>query len=170
MALLNSPWVLHDVEDTEALLARVIQRSRAAAVLRPDEREDLRCALLEFAFVISVDFDPARGSAFSTHLYSRASRRVIDYVRWERGRTRWTYHDRVIERPPRQLVSLDADESERDRLGETVAGGSTADGELGLPALLRFLEARGRRPGECDELLVSRQIRELQAELERLGT
>jgi hypothetical protein len=64
--------------------------SRAVAPrgdLRPVERDDLRAELFALAWQLSERYDRERG--FSTFLYSAAQRRTVDFVRRERGRTRW---------------------------------------------------------------------------------
>ena len=148
--LLSRPWVLWDVADVEALLAKAIDRSPHVAKLRPDERDELLCQLFEVAYLLSLRFDPSRGT-FSSFLFASAQRRAIDWHR-SRFRTRWVFGDgRVHERQQPQFVSLDADDSNDDRLGAALSRGGLDDDERGLAAELRTLRARGRRPGGRDD-------------------
>jgi DNA-directed RNA polymerase specialized sigma24 family protein len=129
------------VDDVEALLAKAVSRSRFAASLRADERDDLLAWLFEVAWKLSETFDPNRGS-FSSFLYCAAQRRAID---WQRShyRTRWQFAGRTYERPRPQLLSLD-DGDNRDLLGGTVRA-RTSDSSAGWDSDLGgFLGERDR--------------------------
>jgi DNA-directed RNA polymerase specialized sigma24 family protein len=131
VALLNQRWSLHDVDDVEALLARAVSRSRFAASLRADERDDLLAWLFEVAWKLSESFDPSRGS-FSGLLYGAAQRRTID---WQRScyRTRWQFAGRTYERPRPTLVPLDTG---LDGALGSWPGDPADGGDLGLAGVL----------------------------------
>jgi DNA-directed RNA polymerase specialized sigma24 family protein len=133
LALLSAPWKLHDVADVEALLVTAVARSRAARGLRPIEREDLLAELFRLAWQLSERYHGDDHRRFSTFLYAAAQRRTVDFVRSERGRTRWKSGDYVYERQLPELVSLD------DRLDDDHPGGnvdSSADRSQDLARLL----------------------------------
>lgn len=153
MALLSRPLQLHDVQDVEAHVWRTISSSTHVAGLRPHEREDLCAYLIGLAWELSIAYNPARGRVtFSSFLGTTARLRIIDWVRKERGRSKWTFSDgRVHERPPVRLVSLDADDSIRDRLERALSGVGVDGGEHRLADELRSLDRRARRPSGRDE-------------------
>lgn len=148
MALLNRPLQLHDVRDVEALVQSTIDGSgRYVASLRPHERDDLAAYLIGVAWELSLTYNPARGRvSFSSFLGTTARLRIIDWLRKERGRSKWQFADGTYERERPQLVSLDADDSEHGDLGAALAGSSVDGGESGFTDELRALRARGRRP------------------------
>jgi hypothetical protein len=151
MALLSGKYSLLGIEDVEAFAARIVDRRRLDWLL-PHERDDLVVWLVEECWRLSLRFSP-QGYPFSQWVRPTLERRVVDWLRSPAnrrlgsGRTRWKFGDSEYERPLTEVVSLDADDSERDRLGALVAGGSLESGEHRLAAELRDLEARARRPG-----------------------
>ncbi len=153
MALLSRPLQLHDALDIEALMWKVIDGSGPAAGLRQHERQDLCAYLIGVAWECSLTYNPKRGSSsFSTFVFITAQRRIIDFVRRERGRTKWTWADgRKYERERPQLVSLDG--PEHHRLGDALAAG---DGDLEVGSDSDFgglLGARDRtRAADYEEL------------------
>lgn len=116
--------------------------------------DDLLCQLFEVAYSLSLEFEPRHGGVvFSTFLYSTAQVRTIDWHR-SRFRTRWVFGDgRVRERQRPQFVSLD--DPDGDPLREPLSRSGLDDGERGMAAELRSLEARSRRPGGRDDWLDS---------------
>jgi DNA-directed RNA polymerase specialized sigma24 family protein len=139
--VLQGKLVLHDLRDTEALAMRIVERS--GFVLSYAEREELATYLIEVAWEISTVWRPGAAS-FSTYATTTLRRRAIDWKRQKSGRTTWRFKDRVHIRELPQLVSLDADEAERDRLEQTLAadgGDSAADRD----------ETRRRLDGERDQ-------------------
>ena len=118
MPVLSRPFALHDIRDSEAFAARIIQRSRLE--LSYYDHEDLLAYLVETAWELSLryrrgnpDF-PARFSVYATNILRR---RVVDWQRQRDGRTRWQFAGgRTYERPRPQFQSLDADDGDRDRL------------------------------------------------------
>lgn len=128
---------LYDIADTAGFVGAIVSRSGLA--LSWSDREDLEQFLLTTAWEISLSFDPSRGSVgFSTYAGHILRRRTHDWLRQQNGRTIWRFGDgRVYERPRRELVSLD-DDSERNRLVDTLAegnGNSEADRDSDLGRL-----------------------------------
>jgi DNA-directed RNA polymerase specialized sigma24 family protein len=103
---------LHDVDDTAAFIAALVQRS--GIVLDYHDREDLQQHLLVFAWSLAEKYDSDRGT-FSNYLYRCASLQVLQWQRKRFGRTVWRFKNRVHVRKLPELVSYDA---ERDSLGE----------------------------------------------------
>jgi hypothetical protein len=148
--LLGSRFALHDIEDVEGFTASIVQRVRFR--LSPHEREELHVYLIETAWEISRNFRPG-GITFSSYAGTTLRLRCVDWHRSRFGRQRWAFQARVYERPRVELVSLDADDSERDRLEASLPGSSLDDGEHRMADELRLLDKRGRRPGGRDEWL-----------------
>ena len=92
--------------NVEVLLRKAVDRSPHVQGLRPHELDDLLAVLLEVAWRVSDTYDPGRGS-FSTVLYTAAQRRIIDFLRTARGRTRWQFDDRTYEHELPTVVGLD---------------------------------------------------------------
>jgi DNA-directed RNA polymerase specialized sigma24 family protein len=154
MSMLSRPLVLHGI-DVERLMAKVIDRSGTVARLeprlQPHERDDLLAHLIAVAWRLSLDFKPGRGSvSLSTYVYTIASRRVVDWIRSTRGRSKWVFHDHVHERPRPQMVSLDDD---RAGLVEAVAAGSSDPAASSSPDLERMLAAGDRARARDYEIL-----------------
>lgn len=161
--LLGAKWVLLDVADVEGLIWKAVGHSTAAAELRPHEQDDLVSYLLAEAWIISERFDASRGSVcFSTFLYASIQRRIVDFVRRERGRTKWQFADRTYERPHVELVSLNlfaqrgkddspsSGDSEHGELGRLIAGSMLDSDAPGFASDMRALETRARRPSGRD--------------------
>jgi DNA-directed RNA polymerase specialized sigma24 family protein len=92
--------------------------------------------LFEVAWRAADRYDAERGSVtFATFLYATAQRRIVDYLRSSRGRTRWQFAGHTYERERPQVVSLD----ELDSVGESHsrgAGDSATDCASSLGGLL----------------------------------
>ena len=144
MALLSRPLVLWNIDDTERFASKIVERRRLDWLL-PHERDDLVVYLVETAWELSLRWQP-NGYAFSQWARPTLERRTTDWLRS-------TFFDaRYVSEPP-ELVPLDADDPEHDRLGTTLAGSSLGNGEHRLAAELRSLEARSRRPGGRNDWL-----------------
>lgn len=144
MALLGRPWALHNVDDVERFAAQIIERRRLHW-LQPHERDDLLTYLVEAAWELSLRWQP-NGYAFSQWARPTLERRTTDWLRS-------TFFDaRYVSEPP-ELVSLDVDDSERDRLGSSFAGGGLDDSSYRLADQLRCLQTRGRRPARGNDQL-----------------
>jgi hypothetical protein len=160
--VLNEPLALHDVQDAEALCARVIERSGLS--LSYHDAEDLLAYLVATAWALSLVYDrgdPQYPSGFSTYATRTLGLRLIDWQRSRFGRTKWKfsatssinagYRGRTIERERPALVSLD--DPEQDRVGSTLVRSSLDGDERGFAAHMRMLAKRGRRPGRRDDYM-----------------
>ena len=104
--------------------------------------------------MFSERFDAERtGKNFSGYALHILRQRVIDWDRKRLGRTKWQFKDKTYERPRPQLVSLDADDSLRDRLESSVARSGLDDDAHRLADELRTLDKRSRRPGRREDWL-----------------
>jgi DNA-directed RNA polymerase specialized sigma24 family protein len=141
--VLHGTLSLHGINDVEAFVVAIVQRSRLE--LSHYDREDLVAHLVATAWQLSLGYDhgdPRYPPRFSVYVTPILRNRVVDWQRQRFGRTRWVFKDRVVERKLPQLVSFD--DPEHDQLGAalgTWAGDPTADRS---PDLLRVL---GRRSG-----------------------
>jgi DNA-directed RNA polymerase specialized sigma24 family protein len=126
----------------EGLIASAIASSAQVADLRPHEHEDLCAYLIGVARELSIAYNPARGRvSFSSFLGTTARLRIIDWVRKERGRSKWSWSNgKSYERERPRLVSVDADDSLRDRLDETVAARTSDPSADSSRDLAGFLE------------------------------
>jgi hypothetical protein len=145
--VLNGRYELLGIKDVEAFTARISEKTRSQ--LSYHDGLDLHAFLISECWELSLRYESGRQS-FSTFAGTQLRWAVVEWQRRRFGRSRWVYKDRVVERPRVELVSLAADASERDRLESTIGDRGVEDGASGLPALLRLLEARGRRPGGRD--------------------
>jgi hypothetical protein len=143
VSLLNAKYSLLGIADVEAFTARIVERSGLR--LSPEDREELHVYLIEEAWLLSERYRPG-GVSFSTVAGTTLRLRVVDWKRARWGRTRWAFSGHTYERERPQLVSLDADDPEHDRVGTTLSGGSLDDGASRLADELRALDKRGRRP------------------------
>ena len=135
-AVLNETLALHDVQDVERFANRIAHDALGAS-LRAHERDDLIAYLVAELWRASLSYDSARASSFSTHAYQLGRRRVIDWLRQERGRTRWKFSSGQHERERPDILSLDAPDG--DQLAGPLAGGEV-ECEIGRPAYLRLLD------------------------------
>jgi hypothetical protein len=156
VSLLGRTWGLHDVEDVEKFVSKVLDdalRARSAH-LRPHEYEDALSYLLSEAWTLSERWEPSRSSVtFAGFAYRTLRLRVVDWYRSEFGRTKWQFAHRTHDRERPAVLSLDADHSERGRLDEAVgprAGDPTDDRD---PDLGRLLTGGSRQVARDHELL-----------------
>jgi hypothetical protein len=92
--VLNQRYELHDIRDTEAFCAYILQRSRLT--LTPQDHEDALAYLIEETWILSTRHRPGN-TPFSAHAATRLPQRLID---WQRKRkdtrypsnTRYTQH------------------------------------------------------------------------------
>ena len=156
--MLAGKLALHDVRDTEALCVSVLRRSRLE--LSSHDFEDALSFLIEAAWKLSLGYQRGdRPASFSSYAAPILQRRVTDWQRKTKGRTRWTFRDHIYERPRPILVSLDSVTPELDRLGASLDpragdledGGDPAFGGLqagGDRQRARDLDALGLEPPE----------------------
>ena len=141
---------LHDIDDTAAFVAAIVNRSGLS--LSWDAREDLEQTLQIVAWELSLKYQPG-GISFSTYAGRTLRFRITD---WQRsgsgGRTIWKFRNpdgslRIHERELPQFVPFDGDDGEpRAELDQPQRRGSLGDAERRLADGLRSLEARARRP------------------------
>ena len=139
--MLTGTLKLHGIDDVERFAVAIVHRS--GIELSDHDREDLVAYLVAETWQLSVRYQPG-GISFSTWAGTTLRKRLVDWQRKRFGRTRFVFHDRIIERPRPQLVSLDADDPDGTPLGATVgslAGDPAADRS---PDLARLLGAGGR--------------------------
>jgi hypothetical protein len=123
VALLNGKYSLLGIEDVERFAGSAISRSKYVHRLNAEQRESLAVYVIEEVWRSSLRFDSERNADFATFAYVVASRSVIDWFRLEFGRTTWKFKTHTYERKLPQLVSLDADNSERDRMEQPLGAG-----------------------------------------------
>jgi hypothetical protein len=150
------PLALHDVDDAQELVRRVVARSGLNLTFH--ERDDLEQYLLVQCWQLSLKYEPGRiTKGFGVYATVTLRRRVIDWQRstwgtW--GRRTWKWSDgRAYTREQRQTVSLDADDSDRDRLEQTLAqraGDPAADCDADWRRL--YAERNRNRAGDYDLL------------------
>jgi hypothetical protein len=133
MALFGEPVVLWNIDDTERFASRIIERRRLDWLL-PHERDDLVVFLVETAWKLSLRYEPM-GFAFSQWVRPTLDRRVTDWLRRE------FFDARYVSQPP-ELVPLDTDDLEHDRLGAALTGSGLDRDEHRLADELRSLEAK----------------------------
>jgi hypothetical protein len=142
---------LHDIDDTEAFVGAIV--SRSGLDLSYHDREDLQQFLLGECWRLSLVYrrgDPHYGPRFALYASGILRLRVVDWNRKRLGRTRWQRRNpdgslRIYERERTVIVSLDADDFERDRLGETLAEGNGDSEADRNEALGRLYAERDRR-------------------------
>lgn len=115
---------LHDIDDAERFVSAIAGRS--GLTLSWDDRADLEQYLLVECWQLSLRYDGAQGSRFSSYARNLLQRRTVDWIRKRNGRTRWQFaNGRVHERKRPELVSLD--NSELDQLGSSQPDGALDD-------------------------------------------
>ena len=108
---------LHDVDDSAAFVAAVVNRSGLS--LSWAEREDLDQYLLIELWRRSLRYEGSQGSRFSAWARSTLPKRIVDWQRKSFGRRTWKFRDHVYERPVVVVVSLD--DPDFSSLGEALA-------------------------------------------------
>jgi hypothetical protein len=128
---------LHDIDNAEGFVSAIVARS--GLELDHHDREDLCQFCLVLCWQLSLQYEPniIRGG-FSTWAGITIKKRINDWQRKRYGRTKWTFKDRVYERPRTELVSFDAE------LDNTLASGSGDPASDCSPDLERVLDS-GRR-------------------------
>lgn len=129
--VLNGRLELWDVRDVEQFCGHLIGNKWAD--LTPYEKEDLHAYLIATCWELSLRYRPG-GISFSTWAGNTLRKRAIDWYRNERGRTRYVFKDRIIERDLPQFVSLD---SELGGSEHRVAVDGTPDRSADLARFLR---------------------------------
>jgi hypothetical protein len=96
--------------------------------------------LVSEAWRLSLRYDAEAGQSFSKYARAQLKLRFVDWLRGKLGPTRWSQSDRGrVERPRRELVSLDGFVDEGGELVGGVGAG-TVDTPFGRdPALGRLL-------------------------------
>ena len=138
--MLSQRWALHDVQDVEALCARVLDErlQRFGAVLKTDVREDAMSYLLAEAWKLSLKWDPAKGiPSFSTFVYRRLRFAVVNWYRLTFGDSRYNGRRAVLN----ATLSLDVGCGSDTQLGELIAGSAGDPAENRSPDLARILAA-----------------------------
>ncbi len=156
MTMLGGKLSLHDVDDVEKLARKALEERLRVVQLEPPlsehERESALAHLVVVAWQASLRYDPNRYRSFASYCGHFLRYGFIDWLRKERGRTRWQFAAETRGQRRygqaehvRELVSLDepAEDGERG-LAELVAGG-TLDGEADCSADLAWLLQEGSR-------------------------
>ena len=146
MTLLSRPFPLHDIDDTAAYCAPIVERY--GADLEWHDREDLHAYLVETAWQLSLRHDASRGK-FSAWLGWKLGQRAHDWRRQRFGRTRWKFSGHTYERERPRLVSVDADHSLRDQL-ELALGSGAGDREADRDTDLEGLDEERDRQRAWD--------------------
>jgi DNA-directed RNA polymerase specialized sigma24 family protein len=132
------PLRLFDVRDTEAFCWRIVRSSNPD--LNHHDAEDLCAFLVASAWEISLTFDPSKGVWFSRYARTRLRNKTVDWVRKEKGRTKWTFSGgRVYERKRPQFVSFD------DELVSSLRALGSDPEDGGDPDFRRPVSERSRR-------------------------
>ena len=150
MTLLNAKYSLLGIADVEGFTGRIVKHSGLR--LSVQDREELHVWLIEECWLLSRRYEPQpSGITFSSWAGHKLRLRVVDWQRSRFGRTRWQFAGRVYERERPRLVSLDADDSERVRLVDTLAASSVDSDASGFAADMRALDRRSSGPGRCQD-------------------
>ena len=144
--MLNGRLTLHEIDDVEAFCRRVVDAhlSSTRTHLRRDDADDLLAYTIELAWEISQRFDKTCGVSFSTYAYRLLRVRCVDWMRQRYGRTKWTFGDGTVhtrERP--EALSLDAPDSDGDRLGDAIADSSSDNPASRAAAFSGLVDERG---------------------------
>jgi hypothetical protein len=142
VSLLGRRWQLEDIDDVERFCATLA--GDVGANLSWHERDDLLAHLLTTTWELHTRWDRERSPSFCQYARYVLRLRIVDHVRKERGRTRWSWSDHTYTREQPTLVSLElpignSPSGERVRLGDTLGevDGDPADSRS--PALARLL-------------------------------
>jgi DNA-directed RNA polymerase specialized sigma24 family protein len=153
VSLLGRTWALHDLENVENFVVKVLDDTLRArgAYLQRHEYEDAVSFLLGAAWTLSEQWDPGRGVSFSSFAYRTLRLRVVDWYRAEFGRSKWQFANgtHVRERP----AVLSIDDPDGNPLVDTLrtrAGDPTDDRD---PDLERVLAGGDRQVARDLELL-----------------
>jgi hypothetical protein len=167
MALLNRKYALLGIEDVEAFCARIVERRRLDWLLW-HERDALITYLVEVCWEQSRRFEP-RGYPFSQWVRPTLELRTVDWIRATLGRSKWQFAGHAYERERPEFVSLDADDSEHDRLGTALPGSGGIVVNIAWPMSSGVSKREvAVQVGETTGW-VSARLAELRRELERLN-
>src|SRR5262245_61360915 len=111
MALYPVVITLYDIPDVEDLCTKAAKRwcRQKAIKLTDSDLESLVSYLVVSVWRLSERYDSARSSSFEAIVRGRLSNRCVDWIRQQRGRTRWQFSDRQYERDIPRPISLDSD-------------------------------------------------------------
>jgi hypothetical protein len=125
--------------DVEPFVDRVVTATlrKNNIVLSVHRREDLVAYVISEVWVASRNYDSGRYKSFSQVAGAVAVRKVVDWVRGDIGRSRWSFGTYTYERKRPEFVSLDADAG-RDRLVGALERGASGR-EDWSPSLRRLL-------------------------------
>jgi hypothetical protein len=140
--VLNGRLALHDIEDVEAFVWRIVHRSRLD--LDFYDQEDLATYLVETCWELSLRYKPGTGStsSFAGWAATNLRKRVVDWQR-RKYRTRWVFKDRVYERPRPEIISLDGNNPGGDPLGAALGTSGSDPAADRSPDLARLLGTGG---------------------------
>ena len=151
-------WALEDIEDVGAFVAAIA--GNVDAELRWHEREDLHAYLLGECWALHDKWDRSATASFSMYARYLLKLRLVDYVRKERGRTRWRWSGGSYERERPRVLSLDAPAgADGSTLRELVADGSGDPATDSGSAFARLLED-GDRERDRDHAEIRRALAE----------
>lgn len=118
--VLHGKLALHDIADVEAFTHALTRRLD----LPWHQHEDLQAWLIETCWELSLDYTPG-GISFSTYAGTTLRRRITDWERHTRGRTRWQFKDRTYERQLPTITPLDPDDPHPAPTGDPATDSST---------------------------------------------
>lgn len=105
---------LHDVDDVGLLCVRAATRwmRRSRTRLSDHDFDSLIAFLVEAVWRMSERYDPARSSSFKAIVVGRLENRCVDWLRADRGRTRWQFSSHTHEREIPRAISIDVVDSD----------------------------------------------------------
>lgn len=105
--MLQGTLSLYDIRDVEALAAKVVQQSNLE--LGYHDKEDLIAYLVSTCWELSLEWEPdeSRSWGFAAWATTTLRRRVVDWDRSRKGRTKWQFKDRIYERPRPSFISYE---------------------------------------------------------------
>jgi hypothetical protein len=157
VSLLGRTWALHDLEDAERFVSKVLDDSlrKRGAYLRSHEREDALSFLLATLWELSERWDPERAPSFATYAYRTLRLRVVDFYRQEYGRTRWQWSDTLYERERPAVFSIERETGTggRDPRHHTSGNTDRITGELARAYAARSSDPADDRAPDLSRLL-----------------
>lgn len=168
--LLNGRLELHGV-DAEGLVRKALDdalRTRGIH-LRPHEHADAVAFLVAECWRLSVAYDPARTSRFSTFAYRRLRLLVWDWHRREYGRTKWAFGNATSTNGRDPTFSTSTVPGEIDWSALSEQGKATAR-RIALPLSMGYTVWEVAQSIGITRSSVERLVGELRNELERDAT